>query len=359
MPISSNSGARRYRNTALLFGAFTLSAAVISGCNSAKPVASVNGTTLSQEEFAKMCESSTTVQPQSGGSVGLQMLRQWILSTVTAQVAKDQNVYPSEQELNAGMETTRKRVSRPGTTLEELIANQGTTLDAVKREELNNLVSLKVMTRGVTVTDDEVRKAFDSQKAAMTQPEQVEISTITVDSEKAKSDTQADLNANSVFQNVATSRSKDPFRQNGGKVPTPLPAKVPPQLQGQVPQEVVDAAFKLKPGQVSEPVKVGQTWVFVRLDNKIAKKEPDFNEFKEPIRDQLLQQKAQQTGKLQENQKAVIDALKKAKIEIGPPQYQVLAKALAQSASAPSAPGGGAAGGAPGEGEAPPMPPGR
>jgi hypothetical protein len=141
----------------------------------------------------------------------------------------------------------------------------------------------------------------------------------------------------------------------------PLPAKVPPQLQGQVPQEVVDAAFKLKPGQVSEPIKVGQTWVFVKLDDKTAKKEPDFNDYKDMIRDSLLQQKAQQTGKLQENQKAVIDALKKAKIEIGPPQYQILAKALAQNASAPSGAGGPGAGGpgGPADGEAPPPAPGR
>lgn len=349
MPINVCSGARRYGSIALLFGVLAAGGGVLSGCGS-KPVAVVNGQTLSQDEFAKMCESTANVQAQAG-SVGLQVLNQWILTTVEAQYAKEQKIYPTEEELNQRVNNIRKVLTPPGSTFEQFIQNQGGTVDAVRREELNRLITQKVMFHGVTVSDDDVRKAFDSQKAAMTQPEEVEISIITTDTEKGMKDTQADLNAGGVFANVATSRSKDRFRNNGGKIPGPLPARLPAQIQAQVPQAAVDAAFKMKPGQTSEPIKVGQTWVFVHLDNKIPPKEPNFDDLKNDMRLALLQQKAQQTGKLQENQRALMQAMQKAKIEIIPAQYQVISKRISGAAT-----GGAPAGGAPG---LPPGPPGR
>jgi peptidyl-prolyl cis-trans isomerase C len=105
-----------------------------------------------------------------------------------------------------------------------------------------------------------------------------------------------------------------------------------------VAKEVLDAAFKLKPGQVSEPIKVGATWVIVKLEEKIAEKQPNFDDFKELMKSNLRQQKAQGNGKLQENQQALVKAQQAAKVEINRPEYAALA---AQSGGEPGAPGAG------------------
>jgi parvulin-like peptidyl-prolyl isomerase len=254
---------RRPSQAALFFAAVAASAGLMSGCT--KPVAQVNGTSLSEAEFLKLCESATRVSPQQG-TVGMQVMQQWIGATLMGQEAKKLGVYPSEEELNKRVEEARRQASYGGMNLEDELKKQGRDLAAFKRELLNNMVSQNVLFQGVTVSDEEVRKAYDQQKKNFTQPETVEISQITLDSEKAKNDAVADLAANAQFANVATTRSKDQFAQQGGRVPLPLPKQIGPGLP--VAQEVVNAAFKLQPGQVSDPVKVGATWVIVRLEKK-------------------------------------------------------------------------------------------
>jgi parvulin-like peptidyl-prolyl isomerase len=217
------------------------------------------------------------------------------------------------------------------------------------------MVSQNVLFQGVTVSDDEVRKAYDQQKKNFTQPETVEISQITLDSEKAKNDAVADLAANAQFANVATTRSKDQFAQQGGRVPLPLPKQIGPGLP--VAQEVVNAAFKLQPGQVSDPVRVGATWVIVRVEKKTESKEPNFEDFREAIRGSLREQKARQSPRMQENQQKLMQSTSGASITINRPEYKTLEQQF-KSGPGGAAPGGPTASGMPPAGDAPPPPPG-
>ncbi|HEU4753203.1 MAG TPA: peptidyl-prolyl cis-trans isomerase [Armatimonadota bacterium] len=342
------SGGRRPVKAALFFTALTASAGLMTGCGT-KPVATVNGTALSEKDFQRLCETATRVAPQQG-TVGMQVLQQWIVTELMAQEARHQNVYPSEQDLERRMDMFRKQAGYAGLSMEDELRKQGRTLADFKREQLSQLISENVLFQGVTVSDDEVKKAFDQQKTRMAQPETIEISQITLDSEKAKNEAVADLAGNAQFANVATTRSKDQFAQQGGRVPFPIPRKIPPGLP--VAQEVVDAAFKLKPGQVSDPVKVGATWVVVRLEKKNEGKEPRFEDFKDAMRSGLRQQKAQSSGKMAENQRKVMQASASADIKVNRPEYQILVQQF--KSAQPPAP----AGPLTGAGEAPPAPPG-
>jgi foldase protein PrsA len=314
----------------------------LAGCGS-KPVASVNGDGLSEQEFLRRVEHARPdrLSPQQG-SVGKQVLMGWIMTAMLAQEARRLKVYPTDKEVDARIATLEKSASQAG-GLDAALLQQGMTREAFRQDVLDQLVQENVVFHGIAVSDDEVRKFYEAQKPQMTQPEQVRISQITVDSEDAMKQAQQELaSPTAQFALVATSRSKDEFAQQGGVVPTALPRQVPAGLP--VSQQAVDAAFKLKEGEISKPVKVGSTWVFVKLEQKIAEKAPTFEEVSEQIRMELKRQKIRNSPNASEMQKRIQEMSRTAKIEINRPEYanikQMIASEQAGPGGAPTGPAG-------------------
>lgn len=341
MPSGVFTGAPFGRRPALLFAALVLGAGALAGCGP-KPVAVVNGEALTEKEFAKLCETATGMQP--GIPVGPQVLARWIQSTIFAQEAKKLKVYPTDKELEARLASMENQAKFAGSTMDQFLKERAMSRDVFRQEQLRTLIQENVVTHGVTVSDADVRSFFDQQKANLIQPESIEISQITLDSADEVKKTQDDL-ASSDFAVVAGTRSKDTFAQQGGRVPMPLTKPVQPGLG--VDQKVVDAAFKLKEGQISDPIKVGTTWVIVRLEKKSARKEPKFEDFSEFFRAELRKQKAMQNGGAQKVQQQLMEATRSASVQINRPEYKQLQQELQNVIS--RGPGGpaGALGGMP------------
>jgi len=346
-------GARQRGSAALLFAGISALLLFTAGCGGSKPVAKVNGDALTEKEFYKMTADATRIDPQRG-TVGLQTVSQWISNTVMAQEAKRLKVYPTEKELETRLDAFRRQAAVSGSNLEEQLKMRGMSMETLKHDLLTALIQENVMFRGATVSDQELDQEWTKRKQMFVQPPQVKISQITVDSPADLKKVQSDLASNAEFALVARTRSKDQFKDHGGVVPIQLPKRIQPG--GPVAQEVVDAAFKLKPGQISEPVKVGATWVVVRLEELIPEKQPNPQDYKELMRAQMRQQKAQANGKLQENQQELMRAQQAAKVEINRPEYASLTNQLAGRSGAGGP--GGAPGGAPSGAGAPPAPPG-
>jgi len=347
---------RALSKAALFFIACAPLVTLAAGCG-AKPVAVVNGQSLAEKEFLRLCETTVQVAPNQG-TVGNQVLMQWIRNTLLAQEAKRLGVYPSNEAVQARLDTYRRQASLDGGNLDEQLRRQGLTPDVFQRELLSQMVGESVLFKDVTVTDAEVRQTFDQQKAQFARPEQVKISQLTLDSEAKLKQAQADLASNTDFSLVASTHSKDPFASRGGEVPVPLPRAVPQGLP--VSKEAVEAAFKLKDGQISDPIKVGATWVIVRLNQKVAAQEPNFDDVKEVIRSTLKQQKAQASGQTASIQRSFSELGRNAKIEINRPEYQAIGALIKGTGGAPGAPGGGGGPEGPpgGPGSMPPPPPG-
>lgn len=347
---------RRWRaraQAALFFLALSGGAVAVSGCGATggKPVAVVNGEQLSEKDFQHLCEIANPEQFQQGrGTVGLQVLGSWILNTLVTQEAKKLKVYPSEEELNRLLEERRKQATFFGQDFDQQLQRQGMSLADYKQGLVNQMTQENVMLRGITVSDEEIKSAFEREKKTLAGEETARISQITVSSEAKAKQAASELGANGDFALIASSYSQDMFKQNGGKLPQPVPRKIPPTLP--ISQAAVDAAFKLKPGQISDPVKVGATWVIVKLDELIPKKEPVFEDFKDTVRSALRRQKAQtqSTSIAQENQRVTMEATQNAKIEINRPEYKQLAEKGTGGPPPGMPPGVGGPGGAAPEG---------
>jgi parvulin-like peptidyl-prolyl isomerase len=352
MGVGSARGARA--QAALLLLVAVAGILLSGGCQGAagggKAVAVVNGEALSEEEFHRMCEQQApeTLQP-GGGTVGMQVLGAWIGNTVIAQEARRLNVYPSEEELNKRVEEARRQYEHADSNLERALAQQGSSLEAFRRSLLHTMIQEAVLLRGITVSDEEVRAEFQKQMANFTNQDAIRISQITVNSQEKARQAHSELSANADFALVAGSYSQDMFKGGGGKVPRPVSRNMP---QGSpIARQVIEAAFKLQPGQISDPIKVGATWVIVRLDEKVPRKEPQLQDAQETIRSMLRRRKAAGSSVAQENQRLFLAATQTAKIQVNRPEYQQLTESSGgMPPSAPAAP----AGGVPAPGSVPP-----
>ena len=146
-------------------------------------------------------------------------------------------------------------------------------------------------------TDENEHKAYDL--AAKQQPPEPEIHArhILVATEDDAKKALARVKGGEDFAKVATELSKDPAGDGGDLGWFTKDRMVP---------EFADAAFKLEPGQVSDPVKSQFGWHIIKVEGKRTKTFPPF----EQVKDQAARFVAQKA------QTALITSLRdKAKIE--------------------------------------------
>jgi peptidyl-prolyl cis-trans isomerase C len=146
-------------------------------------------------------------------------------------------------------------------------------------------------------TEEAERKAYD--EAAKAQPPEPEVHArhILLPTEEEAKAALARIKAGEDFAKIATELSKDPAGDGGDLGWFTKDRMVP---------EFADPAFKLEPGQVSDPVKSQFGWHIIKVEGKRMKTFPPF----EQVKDQAARFVAQKA------QTALITSLRdKAKIE--------------------------------------------
>ena len=132
-------------------------------------------------------------------------------------------------------------------------------------------------------TDAAIQKAYDDVAKAQKPEPEVKASHILVDSEADANKALQRVKSGEDFSKVATEMSKDPGSKGGDLGWFTKDRMVP---------EFADAAFKLQPGQISDPVKSQFGWHVIKVEDKREKKFPSLDE----VRDQVARyvvQKAQ------------------------------------------------------------------
>lgn len=153
------------------------------------------------------------------------------------------------------------------------------------------------------VTAEAAKKLFDDTTKAMAPEEEAHARHILVEDEAQAKTVVERLKKGEDFAKVAAELSKDPGSgKEGGDLGWFTKDRMVP--------EFAEAAFKLKKGEVSEPVKSQFGWHVIRLEDKRAKPLPDFAAVKPQI-DQYLERKAQQDIVLALREKAKVERLDK------------------------------------------------
>lgn len=243
-----------------------------------------------------------------------------VIATIDGKPITEGDLAVAEGEIGQDMGTmpaAQKRTS----LLEFLIDNQlfaeaaeGEKLDQgadfethlayLKRRALRELYFDKVLK--TSVTEAEARKIYDEQVKLLKPAEEVSARHILVDTEAEAKALKEKIDKGADFAELAKENSKDPgSKDDGGNLGYFGHGQMVPQFE-----EVV---FKLKKGEVSDPVKTQFGWHLVKLEDRRVKQPPAFEIVKDRIMQSLLLRKAQQTA---------VALRAKSKIEIVDPEIK-------------------------------------
>ena len=151
------------------------------------------------------------------------------------------------------------------------------------------------------VTPEAARKLYEETVKNLKPEAEVRARHILVEAEDEAKAILARLKGGEDFVKVAGEASKDPgSKTDGGDLGF--------FAKDRMVEPFAEAAFKLEPGQLSEPVKSQFGWHVIRLEEKRTKAVPAFEEMKEQV-DTYLTRKAQQDFVLELRQKAKIERL--------------------------------------------------
>ena len=135
---------------------------------------------------------------------------------------------------------------------------------------------------GPSVSDAALHAKYDAEIANKPGEEEVHARHILVDSEDQAKKIIDQLNKGADFATLAKANSKDPAAQNGGDLGFFKKADMVP--------EFADAAFALKPGQVTQtPVKTQFGWHVIKVDETRTAPAPGFDQAKDELRQQIIQ----------------------------------------------------------------------
>jgi peptidyl-prolyl cis-trans isomerase C len=156
-----------------------------------------------------------------------------------------------------------------------------------------------------SVTPEAARKLYEDTVKTVKPEEEVRARHILSENEDDAKKAAARVKGGEDFAKVAAELSNDPGSKGEG-------GDLGFFTKDRMVQPFAEAAFKLEPGQVSEPVKSQFGWHVIKLDEKRVKSVPPFEEMKEQV-EQYLTRKAQQDLVLKLRQNAKIERLDEPK----------------------------------------------
>lgn len=134
------------------------------------------------------------------------------------------------------------------------------------------------------ISDADLKSAYDETVAAARDEKEAHARHILVPTEKEAQDIKKKLADGKSFDDLAKEFSKDPgSAQQGGDLGY--------FQKNQMVKEFADAAFVLKKGEVSDPVKSKYGWHIIKLEDIRKVSAPTFNEAKDSIRANLQEKK--------------------------------------------------------------------
>jgi len=158
-------------------------------------------------------------------------------------------------------------------------------LEKFKKELLTQMVVNKVMSE-VTVTDDDALKFYEENKEMFSEPESVTAKHILVSSEEECIDIKKEIEDGTVtFEDAASKYSTCPSKEQGGNLGS--------FSRGMMVPEFEEAAFNAEIGEVTESVKTQFGYHLIKLESKNPAKELSFEEVKDQVVNQLIQQSQQ------------------------------------------------------------------
>jgi peptidyl-prolyl cis-trans isomerase C len=161
-------------------------------------------------------------------------------------------------------------------------------------------------------TDDAMKKVYEDAAKQITSEQEVHARHILVPTEEEAKKVEDELKKGADFAELAKKESKDPGASDGGDLGFFTKEQMVPEFS--------KVAFELEPGKISDPVKTQFGWHIIKVEEKRARKAPDFAQVKPQI-EQYITRKAQAEYVAKLRQEAKVERLAKpADSKMAPPK---------------------------------------
>ncbi len=184
---------------------------------------------------------------------------------------------------DAAVEDRLREIARAFPSPEEF--DRALQQQGVSRAELRDRVRFELTVRRIlddlrvpAPTDQEARAYFQAHREAFDEPERVRVRHVLLRTEAEARVALARLRAGESFAQVAKELSQDPgTRDRGGEVGLVAPGQTVPEFE--------QVAFRLKPGELSEPVRTSFGYHIVQVTEKLPARKATW----EGVRQQVLE----------------------------------------------------------------------
>ena len=287
--------------------------------------ATVNGIAITQGDFDKEMERVRSQFARSGGPPSesrLESIKKRVLETLINrellyQESQSKGIKIGDKEVNEQFDIIKKRFPDENAYKTALI-EMGITETELKSQIREGLASQQFidnyLVQEVKVSEAEVKEFYKNNPNMFKQPEQIKAShiLIKVDNQADKSakdqankkikEIQKKLEAGEDFASLAVKFSEGPSNANGGDLGY--------FSRGQLVKPFEDAAFKLKPGEVSDIVETRFGYHLIKVVDKKPESVVGYEKVKEKIAQYIEQEKKEEVVKAgieKLRQKAVIE----------------------------------------------------
>jgi len=217
-------------------------------------------------------------------SMKINLLDRLIEDRLILQEAKKNNIKADENRVKAKIDEIKKRYNQDS-EFQEVLARQGLVqadIEARIKEQLlmYNIIDIKVKSR-IVVNPTEVTDFYDKNLEALKLSEIRELEVISI----------KDVNlASEISENLKNGqRLEDLIKKYSLSVD-----KLRVTEKGELRQDIEKAVFKLKPQEISGPIKVQETYYIFKLDNIISARQPSLSEVQDKIHGLIFNQKMQE-----------------------------------------------------------------
>src|SRR5215472_554029 len=263
-----------------LVGAVALAALFIAPLARAEDgdpvVARANGVDIRQSDLSLAEEDIGSAMPQMGPEQKRDYLITYLADVIILAQAADQHQLANRPDVKQRIEFERHKA-----LMETLLQDAGKA----------------------AMTDDAMHKVYDEAIKQTPNEQEVHARHILVATEGEAKDIEAQLKGGADFAKLAKEKSKDPGAAEGGDLGY--------FTKDQMVPEFADVAFKMYPGQLSNPVKTQFGWHVIKVEDKRTKQAPEFDKVKDQI-EAYLARKAQTDFIAKLRQGAKVERLDKA-----------------------------------------------
>jgi len=217
---------------------------------------------------------------------GEQVLNQMINEFLIEDEAKKQKINVSDKEINDKFNEIKNQF------VDEQNFNRWLESQRITSEELKKQIRLQflqnklvIKAKGIKVTDKEIKDFFEQNKSKLDIPEQIRCRHILVKTKEQADDLLVALRAGADFSVMAKAKSEDPATKDQG-------GDIGFFTRGMLLPEFEDVAFRLKVGEISEPIQTKLGFHIIKLEEKKPAKPAKLDkETKSEIENILLQNK--------------------------------------------------------------------